>query len=93
MFVFTDEPETAGYAERLGTVLAKVMQVTFSPYPGKLLPPPGLRFVVGKDREKDFALVVEALDMAGVEKAAALKKAAVHQAPDDDIEIDVGGRH
>jgi hypothetical protein len=93
MFVFTTEPETFGYAERLGTVLGKVMNAHLSSYPGKLIPPPGLSFTVGKDREKDFALIVEALDIAGVEKASALRKTAEHRAPDDGIEVNIGGKH
>jgi hypothetical protein len=93
MFDFTTDPETAGYAQRLGTVLGKVMHAHLSEYPGKFIPPPGLSFTVGKDREKDFALIVEALDVAGVEKASALRRAAEHRAPDDGIEINVGGKH
>ena len=94
MFVFTDDPETAGFAERLGTVLGKVMKVHLSSYSQlTYIPAPGLTFTVGKDREQDFALIVEALDRAGVDKATALKKTAEHKAPDEGIEINVGGRH
>ena len=93
MFDFTTDPETAGYAQRLGTVLSKVMHAHLSEYPGKFIPPPGLSITVGKDREKDFALIVEALDVAGIEKASALRRAAEHRAPDDGIEINVGGKH
>jgi hypothetical protein len=39
MFVFTDDHETAAFAERLGTMLAKVMKVQLSSYPGKTASP------------------------------------------------------
>jgi hypothetical protein len=48
---------------------------------------------VGKDREKDFSLIVEALDRAGVEKASDLRKQAEHRGSDDGIGVNVGGKH
>jgi len=94
LFVYTDDTETAAFADRLGTVLSKVMKVHLSSYPGHgILPRAGLSFTVGKGREKDFEQIAEALDMAGIDKADILRKRVEHKPPDDGLEISIGGRH
>lgn len=93
MFVYTTDPETSGFANRLAAVLNRVMKVGGASWPGKLIPKPGLRFSYGKDRKKDFDLIVSALDAAGIEKASVLRAAADEEKPDDGIELNIGGKH
>ena len=60
---------------------------------------PGLSFVVFKNREKDFGLIVEALDKAGIEKAGVMQKTADHRPAlgnaegDGVLQLNVGAKH
>lgn len=60
---------------------------------------PGLSFVVGENREKDFDLIVKALDRAGIEKEDSLRKTADHrptvgnQEGDAVLQLNVGAKH
>jgi hypothetical protein len=96
IFRFADDSEVVSFTDRLSEVLSKAMLVTEAPWPGKgITTPPGMTFFIGKEREADFALIVEALDLAGVAQASVLRKTAQHgiRVADNDLLINVGGLH
>jgi hypothetical protein len=96
IFRFADDSELVSFTDRLSGVLSKAMLVTESPWPGKgITTPPGMTFFIGKEREVDFALIVEALDLAGVAQASVLRKTAQHgiRVADNDLLINVGAVH
>ncbi len=96
VFLFTSEPETAGFAVRLTDVLkahgngmdAKLQSWLTMAYTGK-----GLAFSFAHARKKDFDLIAEALDAAGVEKASVLRAEATEDKSADNLLVNVGGKH
>jgi hypothetical protein len=96
MFRFEDDSELDAFADRVARVLNKAMHVTGAAWPDKgITTPPGMTFFIGKDREADFTLIVEALDLAHVANAKALRKAAQHgiRVTDDQLILHVGSLH
>jgi hypothetical protein len=87
-----DEAEIWTFANDIATTFG--MKATATLWPHGWLVPAGLKFSIGKNRQKDFDLMVKALDMAGVDKEARLKKQSDHKgASDDDLILTVGPRH
>lgn len=88
-----DEAEIWTFANRI-VLSFGMMQAQATLWPHGWIVPAGLKFSIGKNRQKDFDLMVKALDAAGVDKAARLKKQSDHKnVADDDLILTVGPRH
>ncbi len=96
VFLFTSEPETAGFAVRLTEVLkahGNGMDAKLQPWLNMAYTGKGLAFSFAHGRRRDFDLIAEALDAAGVEKAAVLRAAATEDKSTDNLLVNVGGKH
>jgi hypothetical protein len=88
-----DESEIWTFANEIVSSFG-MMQAKATVWPRGWIVPAGLKFSIGKNRQNDFDLMVRALDAAGVDKAARLKKQAGHKnVSDDDLILTVGPRH
>lgn len=88
-----NETETWAFANRIALSFG-MMRATATIWPQGWIVPAGLKFSIGKNRKKDFDLMVKALGAAGVDKAARLRKQSDHKgASDDDLILTVGPRH
>jgi hypothetical protein len=88
-----DEAEIWAFASRI-VVNFGMMQAKEVLWPRGWIVPAGLKFSVGKNRQRDFELMTKALDAAGVDEAARLKDQSDHKnVSDDDLILTVGPRH
>jgi hypothetical protein len=70
-----------------------MMHAQAAVWPQGWIVPAGLRFSIGKNRQKDFDLMIKALDAAGVDNVKRLKKQSDHKnVSDDDLILTVGPR-
>ena len=88
-----DEAEIWAFANGIAISFG-MMRAKATVWPQGWIVPTGLKFSIGKNRQRDFDLMVKALDAAGVDKATRLKKQSDHKnVADDDLLLTVGPRH
>lgn len=86
-----NDSEIWKFANRI--VFSFGIQATAAVWPQGWIVPDGLTFSIGKNRQEDFDLMVKALDAAGVDHAARLKKQSDHKGvADNDLILTVGPR-
>jgi hypothetical protein len=90
-----EDSETLRFANRLIGILDNgIMEAKPGVWQTGMMTEPGFKFGYGKGRKKDFDLLVEALDAAGVEKAGVLRsKSSSKGWGDDTLAITFGARH
>ena len=97
VFTNSQDAEIAGFTNRLFLALGHgIMKFDAGFWIPEVSARPGFRFRYGKDRKKDFELIVNALDAAGVEKAQVLRSRSVEEKPPADpmrMDLDVGAKH